>query len=308
MGTRKLASCAAITALFWTLPAQAFCPATTCDPIKTPDSCEIDDEGCVTTGQQLYWAGGCIPFSVHLAASAKHEIDYETFEEAVEKAFESWTNVDCGDGEKPSIEAVNVGAVVCENPEYNEDRQNAYVIMFRDWSWPYIGKGDSLGYTSLHFDRDSGEIFDADVEINGAVGPVSVGDPVEGADLESILVHEIGHFLGLGHTGDEDAVMYPGYEAGDDSHRDLSDDDVAAICALYPPDRKLSSLSCEPRHGFSQVCAEDQEEPINHAEPKQETGGCSLSGLPATSQTGLGALLLSAAGLALATLRRRRRA
>lgn len=307
MGTRKLGLGALAVAFFSTASVGAYCPATTCDPLKTPDECESDDDGCVTSGKPLYWSNGCIPFSVQLAASDKHEIKYDAFEKAVEDAFEVWTKADCGDGKHPSIEAYNAGPVVCEEPEYNEDHKNAYVIMFRDWSWPYIGKGDSLGYTSLHFDEDTGEIFDADIEINGAVGPISVGDPVEGADLESILVHEIGHFLGLGHSSDEDATMYAGYEAGDDALRTLSQDDVDAICALYPPDRKVSSGdTCEPRHGFSPVCAEDQGEPINEAEPKsaEEDSGCSLTSAPTQRSAGP---LLWVLGAALVAWGRRRR-
>jgi hypothetical protein len=52
-----------------------------------------------------------------------------------------------------------------------------------------------------------------------------------GADVDvfSLALHEAGHALGLGHSDDPDAVMYPYYHM----HTALSSDDIAAIRELY---------------------------------------------------------------------------
>ena len=52
-----------------------------------------------------------------------------------------------------------------------------------------------------------------------------------GADVDvfSLALHEAGHALGLGHSDNPDAVMYPYYHM----HTALSSDDIAAIRELY---------------------------------------------------------------------------
>jgi hypothetical protein len=128
--------------------------------------------------------------------------------------------------------------------------------MFRDQDWPYENAIDTLALTTLIFNANTGEIFDADVEINtyasdlttGRVGPFDV-------DLNSVVTHEVGHFLGLSHTNAPRATMEPSYTQGETAMATIEEDDVDGICAALPPGRKVAKTSCEPRHGFSGECA-----------------------------------------------------
>ena len=69
-------------------------------------------------------------------------------------------------------------------------------------------------------------------------------------DLYTVALHEAGHALGLGHTDDPNAVMYPYYRFG----AVLSDDDIAGIQSLYgspdtpaqPPASPLSLVISNP--------------------------------------------------------------
>lgn len=63
-----------------------------------------------------------------------------------------------------------------------------------------------------------------------------VGLGVPGAsqiDLLSIAIHEIGHSIGLGHSADPTAVMWPSYTSGSTSGRTLKADDVAGAQFVY---------------------------------------------------------------------------
>jgi hypothetical protein len=50
-------------------------------------------------------------------------------------------------------------------------------------------------------------------------------------DLQTVLLHENGHVVGLDHSSDTGAVMYPSYQQADCT---LGQDDINGIRALYP--------------------------------------------------------------------------
>jgi hypothetical protein len=248
------------------LDALAFCRARTCDVNDPKQACDTDDAGCVTTGAPLFWASSCVSFSVQQDGSPAHQIDAATATSVARRALGTWTAVDC-DGELPSIGFADHGLITCDASEYNEDGYNANAIIFRDDVWPYPGALDTYGFTRLRFNRNTGEIYDADIEINSADFEISIGG--EGVDLQSILTHEMGHFLGLAHTapGLDDATMSTTWDGNGSALRSLSADDEAGMCSAYAPTRAVASRSCEPRHGFAKEC---------NVPLENDDGGCSF--------------------------------
>ena len=109
------------------------------------------------------------------------------------------------------------------------------------------------------------------MEINSAQFAFSAsGEPIPTAfDLEAVVTHEAGHFLGLAHTPDTAAVMYAGGEPGRTLQRELKADDLAAVCAAYPADGtravdpsvdasgSLTATACDPipPNGLVTACA-----------------------------------------------------
>jgi Matrixin len=238
----------------------AFCRATTCDPSK--DACERDSGACLTTGTPLFWASSCFQVYVQADGAPKQGISFATAKESVSRAFTTWLSADCG-GAAPLIDVQVLGPITCATAEYNSTQKNANIVLFREDEWPYIGAEDALGFTHLHFDANTGELWDADLEINAVAYRFSVGDPVTDNDLDSMLTHEAGHMLGLAHTLVTSATMFANYTPGTDTQRTLDDDDIQGVCAAYPAGRMPSRTSCSPRHGFSDLCSAEQ--PANSA-------------------------------------------
>ena len=54
-----------------------------------------------------------------------------------------------------------------------------------------------------------------------------------GAYLEDVITHELGHALGLNHSSDTAATMYPSYSYCSTEMRSLAADDIAGAQALY---------------------------------------------------------------------------
>ncbi len=78
-------------------------------------------------------------------------------------------------------------------------------------------------------------IYDADVYTNTSVQLYSSRESGCSAeyDIDGIMVHEVGHVIGIGHSGVAGATMYPSISACNTSARSLSSDDIAARDNLY---------------------------------------------------------------------------
>jgi MYXO-CTERM domain-containing protein len=242
-----------------------------------------------------------VSFGVQENGSELRGITYEQANQVVTDAFRQWRFAPCPEGGMPSIDISDAGKITCNSPEYNQDAPNANVIMFAD-NWPYTAEdllpGDTLALTTVTFNVETGEIYDADVEVNSQdassleIDSAAVGDG--DIDLHSVLTHEIGHFLGLSHTTVSRATMSPSLSDGETDLATLDPDDIAGICSIYPPERETTTSSCTPRHGFSTDCAPDQ------------SGGC-CSVAPGARPSQHDALALALAGLGIALLAARRR-
>ena len=241
--------------MFWTSAhSSAFCLTRGCSE-KTQD-CVYDTHGCLQTGPLLHWASGCVSFDVQRAGSALRGISYDEAYAAVVAGFSQWLNAECGGGAGPRLTISDYGPVDCRQAEYNQDSPNANIIMFRDEDWPYENAIDTLALTTLIFNADTGEIYDADVEVNSVQSPMSIGDiGPNDIDFSSVITHEIGHFLGLSHSDAPGSTMRPSYAPGQTAMSSIELDDVQAVCEALPPNRKTTSESCDPRHGFSTECA-----------------------------------------------------
>ncbi|MEO6601195.1 MAG: matrixin family metalloprotease [Polyangiaceae bacterium] len=256
MSSSRLLLCAALLGFCSLVSAHgfAFCLTHTCDA-KSED-CGAPVNNCNVTGNALYWASTIVTWSIQKDGSALDGISAETLREVVDNAFGRWEAADCGGGTHPKIrlEGYPTGDpfIVCAKPEYNQSEPNANVITFHDSTWPYAESGaETLALTTVYFNPDTGEIYDANVEINSNLQTFALSEAhYPTVDLNAVLTHELGHFLGLSHSSIPSATMFANYDEG---MKTLEADDVAAICASLPPGRDTVDTDL-PRHGFSTDC------------------------------------------------------
>src|SRR5262249_1599274 len=145
--------------------------------------------------------------------------------------FDKWAAVDCGGGNHPSIQFRKLNDVSCAKSEYRSDAPNVNVIFFEENGWTGGDIEHRLAGTKAHYSKD-GEILDADIAINSTMRDFTVGDNNVKEDLVSVVTHEVGHFLGLDHSDQPEALMYSTYSTGA-VRRDLAKDDIDAICTVY---------------------------------------------------------------------------
>jgi hypothetical protein len=222
--------------------------------------CTRDAVGCLIQGTPLYWPQSCVSFSVQRDGSKAQSIDYDLAHQTIARAFQTWLNADCGGGTLPSFAIMDYSPAICSKAEYNKDQGNANIFTFRDDSWPYPNSEDTLALTTITYNTENAQIYDADVEINSvdAVFTFSDNESDTEDDLLSVVTHECGHFLGLSHDPVHGSTMYPEYAPGDLYQRTLDADDTAGICDIFPPGQTIDTTRCTPRHGFSRECGVPQ--------------------------------------------------
>jgi hypothetical protein len=94
---------------------------------------------------------------------------------------------------------------------------------YNDFAWLPLAQNNVLGVTW------SGTTIDeADIALNTNFSWATNGNDI---DIETVLLHENGHALGLGHSLDLEAVMYASYHG---VLRFLQPDDIAGVSSLYP--------------------------------------------------------------------------
>jgi hypothetical protein len=263
-------------------------------------------------GAAVRWPRACVVVIAH-TANPPPNLTPDLVVSAARAAAASWSrqNVSCTGFE------LQVATMDTKDAPVANDKTNNMV--FRTDKWEY--EPSALAITTVFAQQNNGTILDADVELNAIEGGrfkwgdlvagIGVGTHVE--DLQNTLTHEFGHLLGLDHncflqgtsrhnvdhTGTpvpdcdrstpevQEATMFAAVTPGDTLRRTLAADDIAGVCAIYPPE---SATSCSAGGGNGGGDLAD--------------GGCSYGrGRVATG----GGLLLASALLWFSALRRRGR-
>lgn len=111
------------------------------------------------------------------------------------------------------------------------------MLNFRDPIGACTGNCLAATFTGYYTRRSNGtyRIFDADIVTNTAYNWASRGEACSGSEfyIEGVMVHEVGHLLGLGHSPVSGATMLASTGPCNDAPRTTAADDEAAIRDLY---------------------------------------------------------------------------
>jgi MYXO-CTERM domain-containing protein len=278
--------------------------------------------------KQLYWSSSCATVTIYLNGFTAMTPDQVA--KSIGAAAAAWgpdsvtcpaATADGGNGH-PYFEILPQLATGGSVPDISvPDGKNSIVFE----TTTFDGPSDGFAYTAVSKGPD-GRIVEADIAINAVPGigfewaNLDPGAPSGGhlplVDLQTVMTHEFGHFLGLAHTctttssgaGDDQndapisdtdylgqpipscddtgvpqfaAVMWAYIDDGSSAKRVLSTDDARGVCAIYP--------SAQDPHSCAQNLPDD---------------GCGCATVGAAPGS-LAAVTLGA--LALVACRRRRR-
>ncbi len=146
--------------------------------------------------------------------------------------FVNGTNKINGDAERDLIRAA-FKLWADETPlSFNEAADSAQADILIGWAEgehgdgdPFDGPGDVLAHASYPNPYNEKQVFlhfdDAERWVNSET---------QNVDLLTVAAHEIGHNLGLDHSNDPNALMFPSYSG---PHRFLGNDDIAGVQSLY---------------------------------------------------------------------------
>lgn len=179
-------------------------------------------------GNALHWSSPS-NISIVINAAGSTDIADDSHFTALRNAISAWNRA--GGSNAQLVEDTN------PNQQLRTDFSSSdiHLVMFDESnSSGYFPNGSgTVALTPLWFLPD-GTITDADVLFNGNGFQFTTSGQFTRFDVQDVATHELGHLLGLDHSGCAGATLYPYVDAGMLLQRSLSQDDVHGARDMYP--------------------------------------------------------------------------
>ncbi len=181
-----------------------------------------------STGAPLYWTNPS-QVGIVIQSAGSDDLPDGSHETALRGAIREWNR------------AQGTSAVLVEDTSPSQQARvdwasdDIHLILFdENNSSGYFPPGSStVALTPVWFYSD-GRIVDADVLFNGSSFQFTTSGQAGRFDVQDVATHELGHLLGLDHTGWAGGTMFPYVDPTVILHRSLSTDEVHGLRAAYP--------------------------------------------------------------------------
>lgn len=179
-------------------------------------------------GQELAWSNpGNI--SIVIQSVGSDDVLDSSDETAMRNAIDAWN--DAGHSTARLVE----NTTPAEQARTDWASDSIHLMTFdENNSSGYFPPGSGVvAITPLEF-FTSGSITDADVLFNGKDFRFTTDGTAGRFDVQDVAAHELGHLLGLDHSGVAGATMYPYVDPTVILHRSLGMDDIHGLRHMYP--------------------------------------------------------------------------
>jgi len=180
------------------------------------------------TGAKLYWSNPTA-VSIVINDDGSDNIEDGSHETALRNAIDAWN------GAEGTTAHFAENTTASQQARTDWASSGVHLLYFdEDNSSGYFPPGSgTVAITPLWF-YGGGAISDADILFNGGGFQFTTSAQPGRFDIQDVATHELGHVLGLDHTGVAGATMYPYVDTTVILHRSLSTDDVAGMRDAYP--------------------------------------------------------------------------
>ena len=188
-------------------------------------------------GVCLWWNSRTMTYYINETCSVDTQLN--NCLNAVQAAFNAWNGHACSD-----MQVVYGGSTPRDDVGYNQSKtNNINLVAWLESQWqthdcppekPNCRDPRAIGLTTTTYDTYTGQIVDADIEMNGEGFVFTTSVTTQVMDIHNTIAHEAGHTLGLDHSTNREATMWKDATAGETKKRDLIQDDIDGLCFLYP--------------------------------------------------------------------------
>jgi hypothetical protein len=178
-------------------------------------------------GPFLFWDDTFFPIPYYISAPSFK--GRQEFVMAIDASFKTWRDI-----EDIRVEFLPNG---CTTSQKNENEGiNTVVLITRDWPFDPVAIAITRNFYVAGDSPKAGLILDSDIMLNAVNHQFTTSNEVGKHDVQNIVTHEVGHFLGLGHEVspvDPDSTMFAVASPNETKKRNLHTDDLAGIHSAY---------------------------------------------------------------------------